>query len=183
MPNADKDDSNAVSEEEFLRLFLAHQRRIFAYILTLLPHLADADDVFQQTSITLWARRGQFQRGTNFSAWSCRVAYNTVLNFRAKSARERVRFDDALLARIAAQAEQMGHELDVRRAALHQCLGRLRANDRDLLERRYAPGVTIKSLAAAIGRPVEGLYKALRRIHEALSECVDRATRGQRELS
>jgi RNA polymerase sigma-70 factor, ECF subfamily len=183
MQSDEAGDPNAVSEEEFLRLFLAHQRRVYAYILTLLPHLADADDVFQQTSITLWGRRGQFQRGTNFSAWSCRVAYNTVLNFRAKSARERVRFDDALLARIAAQTERMGHELDVRRAVLHKCLERLRENDRDLLERRYAPGVTIKSLASAVGRPVEGLYKALRRIHEALSDCVDRATRSQRELS
>jgi RNA polymerase sigma-70 factor (ECF subfamily) len=100
-----------------------------------------------------------------------------VLNFRAKLARERVRFDDGLLARIAAQAEQMGHELDDRRAALHDCLGKLKANDRDLLERRYAPGTTIKSLAAAIGRPVEGLYKALRRVHDTLSDCVDRAMR------
>jgi RNA polymerase sigma-70 factor (ECF subfamily) len=178
-----EDDSNVASEEEFLRLFLTHQRRLYAYILMLLPHRADADDVFQQTSVTLWGRRGQFQSGTSFNAWSSRVAYNTVLNFRAKLGRERVRFDDALLARIAAQADRMGHELDIRRAALHACLGKLSVNDRDLLERRYAPGVTIKSLAAAIGRPVEGLYKALRRIHDALSDCIARATRRQGELS
>ena len=170
-------DSPTLTDEEFLRLFLTHQRQLYAYILMLLPRPADADDVFQQTSITLWGRRARFQPGTSFSAWASRVAFNTVLNFRAKLARERVRFDDSLLERIAAGADRMGHELDRRRAALHDCLGKLRENDRDLLERRYAPGVTIKSLAAAVGRPVEGLYKALRRIHDALSDCVDRVQR------
>ena len=111
------------------------------------------------------------------------MAFNTVLNFRAKLARERVRFDEDLLARIAVRAEEMGQELDERRAALSRCLEKLPANDRYLLERRYEPGVTIKSLAAAVGRPVEGLYKAMRRIHAALSNCVDRATRGHGELS
>jgi RNA polymerase sigma-70 factor (ECF subfamily) len=110
------------------------------------------------------------------------VGYNTVLNFRAKLARDRVRFDEDLIARIAARAEQMGSELDERRAVLSRCLEKLPARDRELLERRYEPGVTIKSLAAAVGRPVEGLYKALRRSHGALSNCVDRATRGHGEL-
>jgi RNA polymerase sigma-70 factor (ECF subfamily) len=171
-------DPNALTEEEFLRLFLAHQRRLYAYILMLLPRHADADDVFQQTCITLWKRRGSFERGTNFNAWASRVAFNTVLNFRAKLARERVRFDEDLLARIAARAEEMGNELDERRTALSRCLEKLPANDRNLLERRYEPGVTIKSLAAAVGRPVEGMYKAMRRIHAALSGCIDRAPRG-----
>ena len=183
MSQPDGPAAGTLNEEEFLRLFLTHQRRLYAYILMLLPRPADADDAFQQTSITLWGRRGQFQPGTSFGAWSSRVAYNTVLNFRAKLARERVRFDDDLLSRIAKRAERMTPELDARRAALHDCLAKLPPNDRELLERRYAPGVTIKALAGAIGRPVEGLYKALRRIHDALSDCVDRATRRQGETS
>jgi RNA polymerase sigma-70 factor (ECF subfamily) len=177
-----KHDPTALTEEEFLRLFLDQQRRLYAYIFMLLPRHADADDVFQQACITLWKRRDTFERGSNFNAWACRVAYNTVLNFRAKLARDRVRFDEDLIARIAVRAEQMGHELDERRAVLGRCLEKLPTGDRELLERRYESGVTIKSLAAAVGRPVEGLYKALRRIHGALSNCVDRATRGHGEL-
>jgi RNA polymerase sigma-70 factor (ECF subfamily) len=180
-----EEQPGTIDDEAFLRLFLSHQRRLYAYILTLVPRPADADDVFQQTSITLWGRRSQFQPGTSFNAWSLRVAYNTVLNFRAKRARDRVRFDDALLERIAAQAGRMGHELDARREALDHCLEKLRPNDRQLLERRYEPGVTIKSLAGVLGRPIEGLYKALQRIHDALAQCVDRtmARGGEGEVS
>ena len=38
----------------FLRLFLQNQRRLYAYILTLLPNRADADDVLQETSLVMW---------------------------------------------------------------------------------------------------------------------------------
>src|SRR5262249_38382853 len=38
----------------FLRLFLQHERRLYAYILTLLPNRADADDVLQEVSLVMW---------------------------------------------------------------------------------------------------------------------------------
>ncbi len=33
---------------DFLRLFVRHQQEIYAYILTLVPHVHDADDLFQE---------------------------------------------------------------------------------------------------------------------------------------
>ena len=38
----------------FLRLFLQNERRLYAYILTLLPNRADADDVLQEASLVMW---------------------------------------------------------------------------------------------------------------------------------
>ena len=149
----------------------------------LLPSPADADDVFQETSIILWRKRRDFQPGTSFNAWASRVALHTAQNFRAKQARlqRRVMFDDQLLDRIAAEAIRMEHQLDARREALDGCLRKLPTRDRDLLERRYAPGATIRAVAEAVGRPVEGLYKAMKRIHDAVAECVERALRTLKE--
>ena len=76
----------------------------------------------------------------------------------------------------------MSHELDERREALAECLDKLPPRDRQLMEQRYKPGVTIKSLASAIGRPIEGLYKAMKRIHIALNQCVQRSVHQQGEL-
>lgn len=170
-------------DETFLQTFLAHQRGLYAYVLMLLPSPPDADDVFQETSIILWRKRHEFQQGTNFNAWASRVAMFAVQNHRAKQARQRrrVTFDDALLQRIAAEAAAMEHQLDIRRAALDGCLAKLPAKDRTLLEQRYAPGATIRSVADAIDRPVEGLYKAMKRIHDALADCVERAMRTAKE--
>jgi RNA polymerase sigma-70 factor (ECF subfamily) len=60
---------------------------------------------------------------------------------------------------------------------LAECIGQLAPRDRDLIRRRYEPGATVKTVAAEVGRPVQGLYKAFQRIEDALHECVSRKTR------
>jgi RNA polymerase sigma-70 factor, ECF subfamily len=172
----------ALSDEAFLQAFLSHQRALYAYTLTLLRAHADADDVFQEMGMALWRKRQEFRAGSNFYAWASRVAYLEVCNFRAKMARQRKRiaFDHHLLDRVSARAVQLAPELEERRLALDECLQKLPPRDRELLEKRYAPGATIRTLAVQVGRPLEGLYKAVRRIHDALQDCVQRTIRNQR---
>src|SRR5262245_34313992 len=76
----------------FLRLFLQNRRRLYAYILTLLPNRADADDVLQEASLVMWDKFDERQPPEDFAAWGCRVAYFKVLDFYKKSQRSRVRF-------------------------------------------------------------------------------------------
>ena len=75
---------------------------------------------------------------------------------------------------MAADVESMREELDLGRLALLDCIDELPPGDRDLLRRRYELGATIKSVALAVGRSVEGLYKSMRRIHNTLYDCVHR---------
>jgi RNA polymerase sigma-70 factor, ECF subfamily len=160
--------------EAFVRLLMANQRRVFSYILTLTPNVADAEDIWQETSVVLWHKFGEYRPGTDFTAWAYSIAYNTVRTFRAKQRRCRVRFDDQLLAQVSDEFQVMREELDLAQLILRQCADELRPADRDLLKRRYENKMTIKVLAASVGRPVEGLYKAMRRIHDALYDCVQR---------
>jgi RNA polymerase sigma-70 factor, ECF subfamily len=163
-----------VDVEEFVRLLMAHERQIFTYILALLPNVADAEDVLQETSIVLWRKFPEYQPGTNFVSWAYRVAHNMVRNHCAKQCRCRVKFDEGLLATVAADVESMREELDLGRQTLLDCIDELPSDDRDLLQRRYELGATIKSVAAAVGRSVEGMYKSMRRIHDTLYDCVYR---------
>ena len=75
---------------------------------------------------------------------------------------------------MATEAQSIREELDVAQSALLDCVNELPPGDRDLLHRRYEAGATIKSVAAAVGRSAEGLYKAMRRIHDTLHDCVQR---------
>jgi RNA polymerase sigma-70 factor, ECF subfamily len=172
-------DHATVDVEDFVRLLMANERRIFAYVLTLLPNVADAQDVLQETSIVLWRKFSEYRLGTDFTSWAYSIARNVVRNSLAKQHRCRLKFDEELLATVATDAETMREELDLDRSALLECINELPPVDRELLSLRYEVGATIKSVAAAVGRSAEGMYKAMRRIHDALYECVSRRLRSE----
>ena len=77
-------DSKSCNEGEFVRLYTANSRRVYAYILTLLPNRTDAEDVFQDVGTLLWEKFGEFTPGSQFGAWACRIAYFKALKYRAK---------------------------------------------------------------------------------------------------
>jgi RNA polymerase sigma-70 factor, ECF subfamily len=167
----------------FLRLFLQNQRRIYAYVLTLLPNRADADDVFQEASLVLWDKFDETAPPDDFAAWGCRIAYFKVLDFCKRRQRARVLFSQDVLERVAETALEQADalQLDERREALAGCLGKLTERDRGLLAARFADGATVQSTAVRVGRSTDAVYKALARIRQALFECVTRtlATGGQ----
>jgi RNA polymerase sigma-70 factor, ECF subfamily len=172
-PNDHEPDKSKV----FLRLFLQNERRLYAYILTLLPNRADADDVLQEASLVMWDKFDEHTPPDDFAAWGCRIAYFKVLDFYKKCQRSRVKFSQAMLERVAETAiEQTGVlQLDARRDALAGCIEKLSARDRDLLSRRFTPGATTQSTSEQVGRSVDAVYKALARVRQALFECVQRA--------
>ena len=166
----------------FLRLFLQNERRLYAYILTLLPNRADADDVLQEASLVMWDKFDERQPPADFAAWGCRIAYFKILDFYKKSRRSRIQFNQAVLERVAETAAEQAAtlQLDERREALAGCLEKLRPRDRDLLARRFADGATTQSTAALVGRSVDAVYKALARIRQALFDCVSKTLAQER---
>ena len=62
-----------IDGEEFTRLLLENQKRIWGLVLSLVPRGSDADDVMQETCAVLWRKFDQFEAGTNFGAWALRI--------------------------------------------------------------------------------------------------------------
>lgn len=159
-------------QRRFLPLWTQHQRRIFAYIYTLIPHRSDAEDLLQETSLTLWEKFDQFEPGTDFVAWGCQVAYWKVRNARRKYARSPIIHDDELLSSLSDKAIASQANLDQRHDALADCLKKISDRDRELVMSRYEADRTVKDVAQRSGRSVEAAYKALSRIRRALLDCV-----------
>ena len=161
----------------FLRLFLENQRRLYAYVLTLVPNRTDAEDVLQEVSFVLWEKFDPERPPEDFAAWGCRIAYFKILELFKKNRRCRVRFSQEMLERLSEtlidQSEVL--QLEERRDALTGCLDRLSAKDRDLLTRRFAEGATTETTAAKVGRSVAAVYQSLARVRHALLECVTRS--------
>src|SRR5262245_5357344 len=160
--------------DQFVGRFVRSQDRIYAYVATLLPNRADAEEVFQQTCLALWKKWNWFDPGRDFVSWACGMAHYEVRNFLRKGTdRGRVYLSDDLLAEVA-QARLDAHDaLEDRRQALQKCLAGLKQSQRELLDRCYVGVDSIKQIADDLGKPPNAVYMTLKRLRRALFDCIN----------
>lgn len=164
----------AVPDPEFVQQFTRSQRQIYLYILSQVASPVDADEILQETNLVIWRKVDRFQLGTNFLAWAYQIAGLEVLKFRERRHRDRLRFSEEFIERVAEEVEGNSEQLEARRQALMTCIGRLRPADRELIEERYSTGENGLSVARKKGRPANSVYQSLGRIRKALLECITR---------
>ena len=162
--------------EEFFRLLMNSQKVIYAYILSMVHNCPDADDIMQETMTLMWERFGEFQPGTNFGAWGIKIARFKILKYYKTKSKEEL-FDESLLNQISDCYHQKMDEMKIRISALQECLKKLNQRDKKLIMIRYEQGMKITQLAEKIDRPVQGIYKAMARIHAVLHRCVNMTVR------
>lgn len=168
-------DTDAREVARFGQQLTALQRQLFVYVTQLVGRTADADDVLQEVNRVLWEKYAEYTPGTNLAAWAYKVAYFEVLRYRKTKVRDRLRFGDDTLKVLAAEAAPVADRESARRAALIGCLEKLPAEDRDLVNRRYADQTEVRDLASALKRSEKAVYRALARVRSVLLECVGRA--------
>ena len=151
---------------------MKYQRRLFAYIHTLVTSRSDAEDILQEASLTICEKFSDFETGTNFYSWACQIAYWKVRAARKKYATSKVVFNEEVLEVISQTRVEMEEELDYRHGALSKCLQKLNERDRRMVLTRYESGQNVTAAAQASGRTVQGAYKALTRIRKVLFDCV-----------
>ena len=164
-------------EEQFVQLLTIHKRQLFGYIFALVHSIADAEDVFQQTSVVLWEKFGDFEPGTDFAAWATSIARFKAIDFLRSQRRERACFSPSVLEQLAEQAQERSEIGEARAIALEACRQKLSAADQRILSACYADGVKIKEAAGKLNRPIGSVYDSLSRIRKALFDCIERSLR------
>lgn len=169
-PNSES-TSNA-AYEEFIEHYSKSRDRLFAYIYALVPHQADAEDVFQRSSLLLWSKFSGFDRGRPFLPWACSIAHYEVRNFLRTMRRDRLHFDEELVEQIAELRTRKRTESENRLDALRLCIERLKAGDKELVERAYGNDSTIKEFAESSGVALQTLYNRISLARSKLLGCV-----------
>ena len=169
---AENPQTSTSPDGEFVQLFTHHQRRLFLYILSQVSNPVEAEEILQDTNVVIWTKSSKFQSGTNFLAWVSQIANFEVMKHRSRRHREKLVFSDEFRESVAKESLERSEELELRRAALSECLNKLRKKDRELIQQRYAPGERGKHLAEQIGRPANSVYQSLGRIRRTLLECI-----------
>lgn len=160
--------------ERSLELFALHQRRLSLYISALVPSPADADEILQETNVVIWKKFDTFTPGTDFLSWACRIALYQVLDYRRRRARSPALLSEDVTRQVAEVAERERGILERRREALQECRAKLAPGERRLLDECYRPDVEIREVAQRLGRVPTSLYRTLRRIRQALMDCIQR---------
>lgn len=158
-------------QDDFARLFIENQGRLYGYIAMLLPHRDDAEDVLQRTSMILWQKWEKYDTSRGFLPWARGIALNEVRNLIRRSDRRNVHLSEPILEMLASEIEERRD--DDRMAALGKCLDRLQGRQRELLEQCYLGSTGIQSIAEAIGIAPSALYMRLHRIRKSLVACIN----------
>jgi RNA polymerase sigma-70 factor, ECF subfamily len=161
----------------FLEEFLKAQTRVYAYVRSQISQKADAEDLLQETAVTLWEKFDSFTPDTNFLAWAYEVARFKVQSYYQKRTRQQRLFTEAFGDLIARRMAGMNEELTSLDSLLAECMKRLQGADREVVERCYAVGATVAAVAGQLGRPVGTIKNVLKRSRRSLYECVLRAVR------
>lgn len=157
---------------EFVHLFAQHHSHILAYIYKLVHNRHDADDLFQRTSVVLWSKFDSYESGSNFLAWAKKIAYFQVCNFFRTSGRDRLHFNDDVIAKLADVQTGAPEESDRRLEVLSNCMRELGSDDRDMVRQAYCGEQTVKELAITLGLAAQTVYNRLGRIRRQLFDCV-----------
>ena len=160
------------SRDEFVKLLTAAQPRLFSYLAMVLGDVHDANNVLQETNVTLWTKADDFAAGTNFFAWAREVAYFKAIAFTRDRRRDKLILDQEFVEQVIEEPEFA--ELDQRRATLRHCLSELSEKQLNLLRQRYGAGTSIAAIAEDEHKTAAAVKMVLRRLRMALMGCIER---------
>jgi len=171
---SDNGRSPTQRKQEFIELITKHWHQLFNFIFCIVQNFSDAEDLFQQSTMALWADFDKFEPGTDFGAWASKVAQYRISTFIRTRNRRRLYFSEDLIKALADVSFESNDMHDARLAALAECRKKLSSADQELIALCYGGSDSIRDAAYRIGRPVESVYVRLSRIRTALYGCIER---------
>lgn len=138
----------------FADLYRMHFDRVYAYVARRVASRSDAQDLTAEVFHQALANLGRFEwRGVPFAAWLYRIAANAVTDHHHRTVRDQ---------NVPPSPEQgrEEHESAERRASLYCAVRELPADQRRVIEMRFAEDRSIAEIARVLGRS-EGAVKQL----------------------
>ncbi|MCM2375277.1 sigma-70 family RNA polymerase sigma factor [Aporhodopirellula aestuarii] len=166
--------------EEVAALFLKHSSRIRGMILSMQPDFARADDVLQETFLTVSAKSEQFKFGTDFLSWVYQIARYKVLEDRRRSGKTTEQLSIASIESLLATGSGLLDDPQEERVeALKGCLTKLSPKARQAIELRYAREHPASEIATVLRWTVDSVYVALSRARSLLAKCINEDLRSK----
>ena len=167
------DEPNQESHREAVHaLFVQYASDLRGYILALLPDLSLADDVLQETFLTVSRKAGSFKLDTNFMAWACTIARYKVKEASRSHSRLQT-LSDEVIGALCASEPPPEHDENQRLQFVSQCMEQLPKHTRRAFQLRYEQSHSAPEVAKRLGWTTESAYVILHRARAILRKCVE----------
>lgn len=172
----------SLRDEAALRqLYERTSPRLFGLAMRVVRQRESAEDVLQETFLTIWRVAGDYRASLSPPmAWLGLIVRSRALDQLRRRAAERAQgiqeFDDAVAETLASDAPT---PLDLADAseqawALHQCLGQLEVQQREVVSMAYLRDLSHGELAQQLKLPLGTVKTWIRRGLEKLRVCMAR---------
>ncbi len=160
------------TDKEFLCLLLANIKRIYSFILTLVPNISDADDILQESVLIMFRKFEHFDKKGSFGAWGIGIARNEVLKLRTRQNDKRIRFSDDVSKILEEASNSITDQQQMRVEALQGCLKKLPESDQQFIKMKYEIGLPIKDISDAFKMSKRNIFRLAAKIHRSLLKCI-----------
>ena len=155
-------------------LFARHHVRMYRFVLRLVRNEAAAEDLISEVFLDVWRQAGKFEGRAAVSTWMLSIA-----RFKALSALRR-RTEDQLDEETAGAIEDEADDPEAalakkdKGAALRQCLSKLSAEHREIVDLVYYHEKSVAEVASIVGIPEATvktrMFYARKKLSEFLKE-------------
>ncbi len=160
--------------ERFITQMNATHGRLLGFLRVMLGNSADAEDVLQRASMSMWRKFAEFDPALDFFSWASSFAFYEAKNFQRTAARSRLHFDDELMQRLADERAPDLEQQEARLSAMDHCIEELDNPGRELVREFYLNNAAIGELAQQQGRATQTLYNKLNTLRRLLADCMKR---------
>jgi RNA polymerase sigma-70 factor, ECF subfamily len=142
----------AQGDRQAIRVLLErYQLIVYRFLLRLTGNSASAEDIMSEVFLELWRHAASFEGRARLSTWILAIARNKAVS--ARRGRSEEPLDDAVAQAIPDEAPTAEQTLDAARrsAILRQCLARLSAAHREIIDLVYYHEKSVEEVAAIVG--------------------------------
>lgn len=145
---------------------------VYAYVRSVVRNHHDAEDLIQATVSRLAERFDDYDPSRPFVAWALGFARYIVMEHRNNSYRRPLLLGDEALESLSHAIDEQSARIDERYEALEYCIGRLSDRHQSLLNQRYRHDESRQQIARQLDVKENTVSVTLRRIRQALADCV-----------
>lgn len=166
-----------MNQPKLTREFLQHRQSLLGFIFALTRDQVAAEEVFQEVALAILEEAASGTKVDPFLPWAREIARRRVLEYYRKSSRRGkvTPLNESMVDLVgrAFSENEEAPEADARRlACLRECLQRLPARARQVIDLRYNVRLGIEAIARSLSWQEGSIHVLLARTRKTLAECV-----------